>query len=752
MADSGLGANVDHKKTVSYIVTGIFCVYALVYKIPIPCFGCQKNGFWYRCVMDTGEGTASCDAYKQAENRAKTAGRIMDQAGVYMDNLWDFTKTDLPGIIQDFIATLKDQILGLKDRLADKIMQIIAFLQEKLMLFVSKIKEAVVSTYEKFLEVVINPIIKFFVNNLLQPVVKIFEKIVEFRDLVWKVLSNAIDKFANIGIGNFVGEVVDVFKKIPEAMSAVKPFVVKMINTIKNKTIGVVNTGIRESIKGVENSVNFASGKVDDSVNLAVDGLNLVKNELVENLNASINGMSSGIERVVNSATGGIETSVNKSVRGVTGGINKSMDQVEKGVGKVIDTTNNVIKGAEIAVNSITGTINKSMNQVERGVNKIGKGLADGINLLLKPLREVQGFVDKVKRVHVGYNKKILGKRIGINLHPFKKLPGFKAPRNQKQLFKADIPDIKKKKFGKIRATLNIPKVEFDGIKIDDIDIPEVNIKAPKDINKIDIPDIDIPHVEIPIPADIKEEDLDFPTIPGIGFVSDKVSQIKESVRSIFETAMAPLYDGVAVLISLVASIISSAATFFENYLTWTAIKKRVSAILKFAGKGVIMLKDLVVDEIIPGFIRLIKSMKDPVLEFVKKVTDHTWRMMKKISVSVGKVFNESFRVIVKVTGIIARGVMHTGLYIVGTTVERYTTWLPLPLSVKILLIVASIFWMFFGGFFSNGKVVIDVALMALQGAAVGLTELDSMLDEGFGLSKKVSVPAPATSASSFLF
>ncbi|CAM9220992.1 unnamed protein product, partial [Ectocarpus sp. 12 AP-2014] len=735
------------KKTVSYVVAGVFCVYALVYKIPIPCFGCQKNGFWYRCVMDTGEGTASCDAYKPAENRAKTAGRIMDQAGVYMDNLWDFTKTDLPGIITDFIATLKDQILGLKDRLAEKIMQIIAFLQEKLMLFVSKIKQAVVYTYEKFMEVVINPIIKFFVNNLLQPVVRIFEKIIEFRDLVWRVLLNAIDKFANIGIGDVVGEVVDVFKQIPEAMRAVKPFVVKMINTIKNKTIGVVNIGIQESIQGVENSVNFASGKLDDSVNLAVGGLNLVKNELVENLNASINGMSSGIERVVNSTTGVIETSVNKTVGGVTGGINKSMNQVEKGVEKVIGTTNHVIKGAETAVNSITNNINKSMNQVERGVNKIGKGLADGLNLLLSPLRQVQRAVDHVRKVKIGKRWKVLGKRFGFELTPFSRLPSFKAPGKQKQLFEADIPDIKKQKFGRIKANLNIPDVKFDGIKIDDIDIPPVNIKAPKDIGEIDIPDIDIPHVEIPIPADIKEEDLDFPTIPGIGFVSEKVSQTKESIKSIFETAMAPLYDGVAVLISLVSMIISSAVTFFENYLTWTAIKKRVSSILKFAGQGATMLKALVVDEIIPGFIRLMHTIKDPVLEFVKKVTDHTWRLMKKISVSVGKVFNESFRIIAKVTGIIAKGIFHTGLYNIGTTVEKYTGWLPLPLSVKILLIVASIFWMCFGGVLSNCKIVIDVVLAALQGVAVGLVDLDSMLDEGFGLVKTAAAPA-----SSFLF
>lgn len=751
MADSGLGAKVD-KKTVSYVVAGVFCVYALVYKIPIPCFGCQKEGFWYRCVMDTGEGTASCDAYKQAENRAKTAGRIMDQAGVYMDNLWDFTKTDLPGVIKDFIETLKDQILGLRHRMEEKFWQIIAFIQEKMMLFASKIKEAVVSTYEKFLEVVINPVIKFFVNNLLQPVVKIFDKIVEFRNLVWKVLSDAIDKFANVGLGDVVGEVVDVFKSIPEAMAKIKPFVVKMINKLKSVTIGVVNTGLRESIKGIEKSVNTVTGVVDDGVNLAVDGLNTVKNELVKTLNSQINNMGADIERVVNSTTGLIETGVNTTVGGVTGGINASMNQVEKGVNNVIGTTNTVIGGAELAVNTISCGINKSMNKVEDFGNSISKGLADGINKVMSPLKKIKEGIDKLKKTNVGLNKKFAGIRVKFDIKPFGGIPSFTVPGNVGHLFKADIPDVPITEFGRVDANLDIPNVEFDGIKIDDIDIPTVDIKAPKDINNIDIPELDIPDVAITEPADLKEEDLDinFPSIPGFDFISEKVEKIREAVKNIFEKAMEPLYEGVAVLVSLVASVISSSVTFFENYLSWTAIKKRVEVLLKFAGKGFTFLKDLFVDEILPAFVKLIHTIKDPILDFVKTVTDHAWKLMKKISVSVGKVFNESFRIIAKVTGIIAKGVFHTGLYIIGTTVEKYTGWLPLPISVKILLIVASIFWMFFGGFLSNGKVVIDVAIAAVQGAVVAMTDLDSMLDEGFGLTK--TVVAPATIASSFVF
>lgn len=370
--------------------------------------------------------------------------------------------------------------------------------------------------------------------------------------------------------------------------------------------------------------------------------------------------------------------------------------------------------------------------------------------MVLSPLRSVQGFVDKVKRVNIGKDFDIGPYDFGFNFKPFKSIPGFNAPRNIGPLFAAKIPDIEAKEFGKIDADVDIPNIPFNGIKIDDIDIPTVDIKAPKDIEKIDIPDLDIPDVAIKEPDDLTEEDLDidFPSIPGFGFISDKITRIREEIKNIFKKAMEPLYEGVAVLVSLVASVISSSVTFFENYLSWIAVKKRVEAILQFAGKGFTFLQDLFVEEILPAFIKLIHTIKDPILDFVKTITDHAWKLMKNIGVSVGKVFNEAFRVIAKVTGIIAKGAFHTGLYIIGTTVERYTGWLPLPISVKIMLIVASVFWMFFGGFLSNGKVVIDVAFLAVQGAVVAMTDLDSMLDAGFGLKK----PATATvTTSSFL-
>lgn len=329
----------------------------------------------------------------------------MDQAGVYMDNLWDFTKTELPVVIEDFIAGLKDQILGLKDKMTKKINDIITFLREKLELFVSKIKDVATYTYHKFMEVVVNPIIKFFVTNLLQPCLKIFENIMEFLELVWRTLSNAMDKFATVPIGGFVGDVVDVLKKIPELMGQLKGAIVKVVNTIKNKTIGVVNTGIRESTKGMEMSVNKTTGVIDDGVNLAIDGLHAVKDELVSNLNKSINGIAGGIETAVNTTTGGIETAVNQSVGRIAGDINSSINQIEKGVGKVMEITNDVIKGAEIAVDTIFCGINNALNKVGDGVNKVTDGVNSAVSKVIDPVNSVARTLANAQKAHIGYNK-----------------------------------------------------------------------------------------------------------------------------------------------------------------------------------------------------------------------------------------------------------------------------------------------------------------------------------------------------------
>lgn len=731
------------KKNMGYLVASVLVVYALKYKIPLPCFGCQKEGFWYRCVMDTGEGTASCDAHIAAKERIETAGNIMDEAGVFVDNLWDFTRSELPGVIQDFIATLKDQILGLKDRMAAKISDIITFLREKIALFVSKIKDAVVSTWESFLNNVINPVINFFVANILTPVVSVFNQIVQFRNLVWSTLSGALESFANIPITSFVGDVVDVFKSIPDAMESMKNAVFTLINALKNSMIGVVNTGIRESINGIELSVNTMSNGIDTSVNGVISGLNTVKDGLVSTLNSSINGMALGVETAVNGTTAGIETAVNTSVNAATGVINSSMNTVETGVNGIVGATNSIICGANTAVNAVTGSINTVMNGVETGVNTISDGITDGINLLLTPVNSVIKATQSMKNVNLTLTQPW---PLDVNWYPLDFVP-YIDEVDSLDGFELDVPDIPDLEFGQIDTRLNIPDVTFDDIVIPDLEIPQVDVQAPDDIEDIDIPDLDINIGDedgnvIPVPADLVAEDFNFPTIPGFGFVSDKIAEIKESIKNIFETAMSPLYDGVATLVALVGAIIAAAKEFFHEYLTFTAIKARLAALAGLVKDKIAAVKSWFVDEIIPGFINLILGLKEPILDFVQTMAQKAWSFLKDIGNAVGTIFNQAYKTVVKVTGIVAKGVFHTGLYVVGSTVEKYTAIVPIPISVKMLLLVTTIFWMFFGGFVRNAQGIVNLAFGSVKGAAVALTDLDRVIDSMFGISGGVATKA----------
>jgi len=300
------------KKTIGYFVAAVFVVYALTSKIPLPCYACDSGSFWYRCIEGTGKNTQSCEAFKAAESRVDFASDIFSKAGTFLENAFDFTTVGLPDIITEFIATLKDQILGLKDRMSEKISQIINFLKEKIGLFLSKVKEIAVSSYDRYLKKVIDAMVSFTVNKLITPIVNIIKKIIEFRDLVFEKLAEAIQRFADINIFGFVGEVVDVFKSIPTAISGLKDKVVDMINGVKNTVVEKLNDGINNSAELVEDVV----GRVSDLSDNIVDGSENIVNKVIDKINDAMNG----VEGAVDGITGGIETAVNSTVKPVVNG------------------------------------------------------------------------------------------------------------------------------------------------------------------------------------------------------------------------------------------------------------------------------------------------------------------------------------------------------------------------------------------------------------------------------------------------
>lgn len=584
------------KKTIGYAVGAFIIVYALIKKLTLPCYGCQKESFWFRCLGGTGAGSQSCEAYKAAESRIDFAGDIMGKAGEYMENAYDFTREELPAIVTEFIATLKDQVLGLARKMGEQVTLMITFLREKIALFLAKAKDIATSSYDRYLKKVIDSMISFVTNNLISPIWTVINKIVEFRALVWQKLSEAVQKFADLNIGAFVGRVVDVFKSIPAAIEGVKIKIVNMVNNVKNDVVGKLNQGI-----------------------------------------------------------------------------NQSAELVESVVDKVSDLSDTIVDGSEGIVNKVILKINQSMNGVEGLVDTITGKLEQGINVI-KPIINTAGdAINGARKMNI--------RGIGKPLH-------------------------------------FLPHVDpFNGVDIPDLEIP--------DIKDLDFPDIDfsidIPTVNIPAPPDINPDNIVFPEIPGMGFISDKIESVKTSIANIFERAMDPLYTAVAGITLLLGNVVSSVNVFYDKFLSWESIKERSVLIVKQAKNGLEALKNFVVDEILPAFIALLKHSWTHIFTFVKKMAEVSWVFVKKAGKLLGKMFNEVYKVVVKVTGAVAKGVMGTTLYVLGSTVDKYTGFIPISLTLKMLSIALVVIWMFTGQFVKNGM---DFVYLAYGGIHAGLTVL----------------------------
>jgi len=265
----------------------------------------------------------------------------------------------------------------------------------------------------------------------------------------------------------------------------------------------------------------------------------------------------------------------------------------------------------------------------------------------------------------------------------------------------------------------------FNGLNIPPLDIPDVGELNFQDVNF----SVDIPEVNIPAPPDINPDDIRFPTIPGFDFITDKIQGIKNTVVTIFERAMEPLYTGISAITILLGNVVSAIREFYNTYLSFESIKNRAVLLMRQVSNGITTIKNFVTEEIVPSFINLLKSIWTVLFEFVKKAAETSWNFLKKVGSTIGRMFNEVYRVVLKVTGIVAKGVLGTGMYVFGTTVDRFTPFLPISLTLKVLAIVAVVIWMFAGQFVKNGKDIFDFVYNGIYAAMVALSDLDSLVD-----------------------
>ncbi|CAN0373891.1 unnamed protein product [Pylaiella littoralis] len=128
---------------------------------------------------------------------------------------------------------------------------------------------------------------------------------------------------ANIGIADFVGDVVDIGKKIPEAIENLEEMIINLLNGMKGKLFDVVNGAVSGTVNGV---------------------------------NKSVNTLPDGLEN---------------GIRGIVSGINNAMDVAERGVGGIVTGVNNSMNSVESVVNGVSNGMEGSVYRIVGSVNSV---------------------------------------------------------------------------------------------------------------------------------------------------------------------------------------------------------------------------------------------------------------------------------------------------------------------------------------------------------------------------------------------
>lgn len=608
----------------SIIISVIVVAYVLIYKIPIPCFGCESDSIWYRCTEGTGKGSKSCSNHKKVMSAVKSGKgfltSVSEQGSMFMNNVWEFAKEDLPDALWEFIEQIKLTLYNLGANMRKKMQQIVQFLQDKATTIVDKIKNLAVDGYENYLRVVIDPIIAFAIKYIISPMRAVFTQLVEFRQLILTTMETGASQVKNLQIGKLGAMVVNVFEAIPETLRDLRVLIVDLVNKLKNSVFKGMNWGLASST-------------------------NLV--------NSSVNGLSTSLE--------------------------KSLDET-------VDVLNLTVKGTENAVGGIVDGVNNTINHIQDRTNQIGDGIENAIN----------GVVDSINKVDDAFEKiggiKIVGKRFF----------GFMSDM---------VPRIR--------------RVNVGSITIRDIKKPSLNrVKAP------DVPNININAPTIKAPEDLTAKNLKFPAIPGLGWVSPRLTKLKDQLTSIFEDAMAPLYKAVQVIWTLIMGVVSSIIVFAKTYVNFSYLKEGFLKLHSIAGTTSARLREFVLTDVIPGLKKLFWTVTDPIVDFVQKAAEITWKYLKIVGKNAAELVKKVAKVAYKFWWQMYRNIWSFAVYTYGLWIDKMLFFVPGPVTFKGSLFLIIVMYIMLGPWAQKGFEVTKFLFKPVKAGLVFVDDLDLFLDQ----------------------
>jgi Ricin-type beta-trefoil lectin domain len=422
--------------------------YLALRPVTLPCVGCDQGGLFYKCMDGTGLGTVTCEAWKRASDVAKGVAKRVASVSEYAKELTQFT-SKLPHFLWEFVQTLKEQLVKVAAEIYARVKTVSAYALKKMKEIGLKLKDAIWKTWEEVYDKVIRPMVAALMKYVVDPVMSLLNKIIDFAKMVLSSVSNALGKVKGIvsqaynAVYHAAGTIADAVEYVMRESAKLIEISVSGLSDGLNNSMAKLVEGAQDAINGVTGAVNTSiagiegfvngtvggvTGAINTSVNKVGSGVSAVTNEIQGKVNQSMQQVLSGTGKVLGEVTGGIEDSVNVLASGVATGVGSILNETE-------DVVNSLGKMLETSVNGAIGVINKGLSApIESTINSTADIVEKALDGVMAPVRAITG----------GYNKMSnfkLDLKIIDPIQPFGFLGNIPTPKTPK-IGTIDIPDI----------------------------------------------------------------------------------------------------------------------------------------------------------------------------------------------------------------------------------------------------------------------------------------------------------------------
>lgn len=574
-----------------------FIMYVRIYKIAVPCFGCDDGtkSSWYRCWKGTGKASKACKLQKIANQKFLTAKNSLIKAFLVGSDTLKELSDNLPRRLAQYINNVKKLVMKLKQEIVRRFVKIKEIIIEKAKEIISELKGVVVKSIKVLYDKIVKPIISFVTNYIISPIKILIGKVFELKDQIIESIKVGINQILNLdwdflNISKFANILTDA---IAGLANNIKDFVQFAVNELKDG-IFVITSHIYNTVTnyGVEIPLNFLIDGLEDGINVVGGGLN-----------TSIGYFKKGMQVIEDTIENGIN--------------NLFIDSINVPLGSIESLFKRMYNWSWSLTTPQIPIINRRFTILPRfrpfgwlgGLNNIRLRHID-LNLISKipdnpiPKIDIPNVVipDMTTKQHINNMERILKKenidlddynifRIHLNKHKNILSAGDSINNLSKSSFPVYLNKYKKKLEDKI----------FEQIRFNPI-YPQKG------------------DIILNVPPDVVLPDLKIPPLPGLEELKRKFEELKRQIYQVVLDLLKPIIKAITNLILLKNIIQQSIIDLVTQYFSSEYMMKVLQMFKSTTSFIISKSKDLILEKIVKPIVKIIGIIKKSIIDFISVI------------------------------------------------------------------------------------------------------------------------------------